>query len=122
MNNKSSSWTNKQYQNLAISFDWTLEKAKELLVWVENDIINRLEGLKNRDFTLYNLFVIVINKLVDKYWNNIKKTYNNFENELSNIFLLNDKELEEFKNTVFGNIETTVANSTKLQVANALWK
>lgn len=120
MNNKLPSLTNKQYQNLAISFDWTFDKAKELLVWVENDILNRLESLKNRDFTLYNLFVIVINKLVDKYWNNIKKTYNNFENELSNIFLLSDKELEEFKNTVFGNDKNTIIDSTKLEVSNTL--
>lgn len=120
MNNKLVSWNNEQYKNLAISFDWTLEQAKELLVWVENHILKRLENLKKKDFTLYNLFVIVINKLVDKYWNNIKNAYNNFENELSRVFLFTDWELLEFKNTIFGNDKNTIIDSTKLKVSNTL--
>lgn len=109
----------RDYNNVAISFDWSVEQATKMLKWIENDIFIRLINYKNKDFWLFHLFTIVISKILEKYWNNFKDDYSKYENELQKTFLLNDIELSIFKEIIFST-EDEVVKSTKNEVFSTL--
>lgn len=108
---------NKDYKNVAISFDWSIEQAKILLEWIDNDIFWRLIDYKEKDFWLFHLFTIILSKIIEIYWNKLKNSYSLYETDLQKKFLLDDDEITIFKKIILGN-KNEVLYSTKKNVSD----